>query len=59
MVNRGTQNAAEATFIDKEYGAIEAGKKADLLIVDMLDGYPVITHVFVDGNPTSRIEYRR
>jgi alpha-D-ribose 1-methylphosphonate 5-triphosphate diphosphatase len=44
---------------DKDYGSIEPGKKADLLIVDMLDGYPVITHVFVDGNPTSRIEYRR
>ena len=59
MVNRATLNPAKAMGTDKDYGSIEQGKKADVLIVDMLDGYPVITHVFVDGNPTSRIEYRR
>jgi alpha-D-ribose 1-methylphosphonate 5-triphosphate diphosphatase len=59
MVNMATLNPAKATRIDKDYGSIETGKKADLMIVDILDGYPVITHVFVDGNPTSRIEYRR
>jgi len=59
MVNMATLNPAKATKTDKDYGSIEAGKKADLMIVDLLDGYPVITHVFVDGNPTSRIEYRR
>ena len=59
MVNRATLNPAKAMRINKDYGSIEQGKKADLLIVDMLDGYPVVTHVFVDGNPTSRIEYRK
>jgi len=59
MVNRATLNPAKAMRTDKDYGSIEPGKKADLLIVDVLDGYPVITHVFVDGNTTSRIEYRR
>jgi len=59
MVNRATLNPAIAARIDKEYGSIEQGKKADVLIVDMLDGYPVITHVFVDGIAASRIEYRR
>ena len=59
MVNRATLNPAIATKTDKDYGSIEIGKKADLLIVDELDGYPVITHVLVDGKPTSRIEYRR
>jgi alpha-D-ribose 1-methylphosphonate 5-triphosphate diphosphatase len=59
MVNMATLNPARATKTDKDYGSIETGKKADLMIVDLLDGYPVITHVFVDGNPTSRIEYRR
>jgi alpha-D-ribose 1-methylphosphonate 5-triphosphate diphosphatase len=59
MVNRATLNPARAMRTDKDYGSIESGKKADLLIVDVLDGYPVITHVFVDGNQTSRIEYRR
>ena len=59
MVKMATLNPAKATRVDQDYGSIEAGKKADLMIVDLLDGYPVITHVFVDGNPTSRIEYRR
>ena len=59
MVNRATLNPAKAMKTDEEYGSIEQGKKADLLIVDVLDGYPVITHVFVDGRTTYRVEYRR
>ena len=59
MVNMETLNPARAMRTDKDYGSIETGKKADLIVVDLLDGYPVITHVFVDGNQTSRIEYRR
>jgi len=59
MVNMVSLNPAKAMKIDKDYGSIETGKKADILIVEMSDGYPLITHAFVDGNPTSRIEYRR
>jgi alpha-D-ribose 1-methylphosphonate 5-triphosphate diphosphatase len=59
IVNKATLNPAKAMRTDKDYGSIEAGKKADLLIVDILDGYPVITHTFVDGVAASRIEYRR
>jgi len=59
MVNLATLNPAKATRIDKDYGSVEPGKKADLLIVDVLDGYPVITHAFVDGCTTYRVEYRR
>jgi len=59
MVNMATLNPAKATRTDKDYGSIKSGKKADLLIVDTLDGYPAITHAFVDGLPVSRIEYRK
>ncbi len=59
MVNKATLNPARAVGKSSLYGAIEPGKKADLLIVDLLEGHPVITHVLVDGRPTSRVEYRR
>jgi len=58
MVNRATLNPAKAMRTDNDYGSVEPGKKADLLIADVLDGYPVITHVFVDGRTTYRVEYR-
>ena len=59
MVNRASLNPARAVGLGSEYGSIEPGKKADLLIIELLDGYPVITHVLVDGRTTSRVEYRR
>jgi len=59
IVNKATLNPAKAMRTDSDYGSIEPGKKADLLIVDILDGYPVITHTFVDGIAASRIEYRK
>lgn len=59
MVTKATLNPAKAMRMDEDYGSVEMGKKADLLVVEVLDGYPVITHVLVDGRPTSRVEYRR
>jgi alpha-D-ribose 1-methylphosphonate 5-triphosphate diphosphatase len=59
MVNRATLNPAKALQTDLDYGSIETGKEAALLIVELMDGYPVITHAFVDGIVASRIEYRR
>lgn len=59
MVMKATLNPAKAMGLDADYGSVEVGKKADLLVVEVLDGYPVITHVLVDGRPTSRVEYRR
>ncbi len=59
IVKKVSLNPARAMKIDKDYGSIEAGKKADLVIADVLDGYPVVTHVLVDGKTTSRVEYRR
>ena len=59
MINKATLNPAKAMRIDKDYGSIEVGKKADLLIIDVLDNYPAITHILVDGNTTAKVEYRR
>jgi alpha-D-ribose 1-methylphosphonate 5-triphosphate diphosphatase len=59
MVNKATLMPAKAMKIDEDYGSIEIGKKADLLIIDVLDGYPVITQILVDGKTTSSVEYRR
>ncbi len=59
MVAKVTLNAAKAVKIEKDYGSVQVGKKADLLIVDILDGYPSITHSIVDGVIASRVEYRR
>lgn len=59
MINKATLNPARAMKTDQDYGSLEVGKKADLLIVNVLDGYPVVTHTLVDGNITSEVEYRR
>ncbi|HWQ78654.1 MAG TPA: alpha-D-ribose 1-methylphosphonate 5-triphosphate diphosphatase [Anaerovoracaceae bacterium] len=59
MVNKATLNPAKAMRTDGDYGSVEVGKKADLLIINILDGYPVVTHALVDGKTTSRVEYRR
>lgn len=58
LINKLTLNPAKAMGISKDYGSVEVGKKADLLIIEELDGYPVITHVIVDGKLASRVEYR-
>lgn len=59
MVRKATLAPAQAMRIDGDYGSLEPGKKADLLIVDLLDGYPVVTHALVDGIPALQMEYRR
>jgi alpha-D-ribose 1-methylphosphonate 5-triphosphate diphosphatase len=59
MVSKATLNPAIAVRISNDYGSIEIGKKADVLIVDIMDDYPVITHVFVDGITAFQIEYRK
>lgn len=53
-----TINPAKAVKLDHLIGSIKEGKKADLLIIEKLDGLPVITSVFVDGKIMSEINYR-
>lgn len=59
MAKKVSLNPAKAVRLDGDYGSLDVGKKADILIVEVLDGYPVITHALVDGVLSSRVEYRR
>jgi alpha-D-ribose 1-methylphosphonate 5-triphosphate diphosphatase len=60
MVNLVTRNPAAAVLADEELGSVEAGKRADLLIVDLLeDGTPAVTGAFVDGVYVYSSVYRR
>lgn len=59
MVKKATLNPAKAMKIDGDYGSIENGKKADIIIADIVDGYPAVTHVMVDGKLVSKVKYRR
>ncbi len=59
MVRRVTLNPARAVRIDADFGSLAAGKAADLIIVDEMDGYPVVTDVLVDGLHVASVTYRR
>ena len=48
-VNLATLHPAQSVGIDDETGSLEAGKQADLLVVRMQDGIPMITHTMVGG----------
>jgi alpha-D-ribose 1-methylphosphonate 5-triphosphate diphosphatase len=48
-INLMTLNPARAVGLDKETGSIEVGKKADLIVFDVIDNQPVIRQLYVDG----------
>lgn len=59
-VNLVTLNPAKAVRSDDQVGSIEAGKRADLLIVEKLeDHFPAVTTALVDGLPLFHTRYRR
>ncbi len=59
MVRRVTLNPARAVRIDADFGSLAPGKAADLIVVDEMDGYPVVTDVLVDGRHAASVTYRR
>ncbi|MTI65830.1 MAG: phosphonate metabolism protein PhnM [Firmicutes bacterium] len=59
MFNLVTINPAKAVNMDDEIGSIKENKKADINIIEKVDGdFPAITNVFVDGKLISRTNYR-
>lgn len=48
-VGLATLNAAESVGLQDRLGSIETGKDADLLVVRLQDGLPMVTHVLVNG----------
>lgn len=49
-VNLATLYPARAAGIQDTTGSIEAGKQADLLLIKMVEGLPMITHTIASGN---------
>ncbi|HXB07637.1 MAG TPA: alpha-D-ribose 1-methylphosphonate 5-triphosphate diphosphatase [Puia sp.] len=47
--NLATLHPAESVGLDGTLGSLEAGKEADLLIVRLQDGLPMVTHSMVGG----------
>jgi len=53
-----TLNPAKAMGIDANYGTVEIGKKADLLVVRKIRGKPMVYKCFIDGRTVLQLEYR-
>ena len=49
-VNTATLNPSLATGINQKYGSIEAGKKADIIIVDIYDSCPIVRKTISNGS---------
>lgn len=58
-VNMVSLNPARALGIDGEFGSIEPGKAADLLMVELHGGQPAINRVWVEGKQVCRMEYQQ
>lgn len=59
MMNLITINPAKAVNICGDYGSIEVGKKADLVLIQTIENdFPVITSCFVDGKHAFQANYR-
>jgi alpha-D-ribose 1-methylphosphonate 5-triphosphate diphosphatase len=59
MIALVTVNPARAVLMDSEIGSLAAEKRADVLIVREVDGYPSVTDAFVDGERVYSARYRR
>jgi alpha-D-ribose 1-methylphosphonate 5-triphosphate diphosphatase len=53
-----TLNPAKAMGICEDFGSVEAGKKADLLVAHIIQGRPAVYKCFIDGRAVLQLEYR-
>jgi alpha-D-ribose 1-methylphosphonate 5-triphosphate diphosphatase len=55
-----TLNPASAVKMGDEIGSLTPGKKADIILVEKIDGgFPAVTTVFVDGRVIMTTDYRQ
>lgn len=52
-------NPAKAVKIDEEYGSLEEGKRADILVVNVIEGHPSVERCYVDGEMVLQFQYDR
>lgn len=52
----GTLNAAKAANLHHK-GSIEPGKDADFIIINVMDGVPVVTHTFLNGKLVAQANF--
>ncbi len=52
----GTLNAAKAAGLHHK-GSIETGKDADFILVNIMDGVPVVTHTFLKGKLVAQVAF--
>jgi alpha-D-ribose 1-methylphosphonate 5-triphosphate diphosphatase len=57
-VRLSTLHPAEALGLDGELGSVEAGKHADLILVELHEGYPLVRATIVDGIIVYQTDYR-
>lgn len=57
-VNMVTLNPAKALGIDRETGSLDAGKRADMMIVELCRDYPIVRKVFSGGVAVYQADYQ-
>lgn len=54
-INLVTINPARIVKIDKEFGSIDKGKYADIIIFDFINNEPIVKEVFINGKSVFKI----